>query len=103
MTDTATIEALEAAIARAEDECPNAPYVPVKIELANQSASTIRALSAENERYKKALVEIDYRSTNHGGWFDQKGQQFAEYCKLGDIAQQALKEADTTRAIEKES
>jgi hypothetical protein len=42
------------------------------------------------EEMREALEQIEYRSTNHGGWFDQPGQAFAEYCKLGDIAHQAL-------------
>lgn len=41
-------------------------------------------------RMREALEQIEYRSTNHGGWFDQPGQQFAEYCKLGEIARATL-------------
>jgi hypothetical protein len=47
-------------------------------------------LEAENKRLREALRQIEFRSTNHGSWFDQPGQQFAEYCKLGDIARAAL-------------
>jgi hypothetical protein len=49
----------------------------------------ITTLETTIARLSEALEAIEFRSTNHGGWFDQPGQQFAEYCKLGDIARQA--------------
>ena len=53
-------------------------------------AASVCIAEAVNAELVEGLERIEYQSTNHGGWFDQNGQQFAEYCKLGDIARQAL-------------
>jgi hypothetical protein len=50
----------------------------------------IAALEGALGEAREALERIEYRSTNHGGWFDQPGMQFHEYCALGEIASTTL-------------
>lgn len=64
--------------------------------LYHHSDASAADLQAENTRLgeraarmNKALQEIEYLTTNAGGWFDQPGRQFAEYARLGDIAKSA--------------
>lgn len=43
---------------------------------------------AREKVLREALLQIEFRSTNHGAWFEQ--DPFGEYSKLGDIARAAL-------------
>ena len=90
------VEALEDALTAAHAE--NAKLRTIIHTQAEEAAKAAREYADNMERMRgevagvrEAFEQIEFRATNHGGWFDQPGQQFAEYCKLGHMASEAAK------------
>jgi hypothetical protein len=53
-----------------------------------EAATQLEAMQAEIERYRNSLMQIEFLSTNHGGWFEDDPWKWGQM--MGDEARRAL-------------